>query len=356
MAWMIWGSQKTQETSLNIAIKGQWSFTISISLIDICLVLKKRFHQLGHGVSFIACHAQESLLHPFLRLYGWMDGWVVGGCWYVYVYVPCHATRDDATQYAMRYPPAWSKSVAPSSRSFSVAKSCWCDTACHKGVLAVLRNSWDELVISMVISMMFCWGLWWFMVSYAGLWWCIEIHADLLRFKAFKVSRYVAPLGLNMSRKYAHQRHVFFCFLANKILGKFVTPSHAFPRCLSWAGKPGVKLWPRRAPKKIDGWVWTWSKININQKRHDLTWLLNQKQHETASLNYSLQQYSPQHTSTTELPVHILSIFHQHLDGRRLSLGGRLVQRSQAFHGRTDGRGGPQQRQEENHGSHDLAA
>ena len=103
---MIWGSQKTQETSLNIAIKGQWSFTISISLIDICLVLKKRFHQLGHGVSFIACHAQESLLHPFLRLYGWMDGWVVGGCWYVYVYVPCHATRDDATQYAMRYPPA----------------------------------------------------------------------------------------------------------------------------------------------------------------------------------------------------------------------------------------------------------
>ena len=103
MAWMIWGSQKTQETSLNIAIKGQWSFTISISLIDICLVLKKRFHQLGHGVSFIACHAQESLLHPFLRLYGWMDGWMGG--WWVDVGMcmcMCHAMRRETMPRNMR--------------------------------------------------------------------------------------------------------------------------------------------------------------------------------------------------------------------------------------------------------------
>ena len=72
------GSPMTSETLIFPAIKGQWSFTISIGLVDISLVLKKRFHQLGHRVSFIACHAQESLLHPFLQLMcARMDGrWV----------------------------------------------------------------------------------------------------------------------------------------------------------------------------------------------------------------------------------------------------------------------------------------
>ena len=224
---------------------------------------------------------------------------------------------------------------------------------CPGSAAELLR--WFSL-ISMVISMMFCWGLWWFMVSYAGLWWCIEIHADLLRFKALKVSRYVAPLGLNMSRKYAHQRDVFFCFLADKILGKFATRSHTFPRCLSWAGKPGVRLWPRRAPQKN-----RWLGLNLieNQHKSKKTWLNMtseaETEPETASLNYSLQPSSPQHTSTTELPVHILSIVHQDRDGRRLSLGGRFVQRSQAVRGRTHGRGGPQQRHEEHQGSHDLS-